>query len=387
VTGEKGTIWTRDFILLFIINNALFFGFQMITPNLPKYASTLGAGGALLGVISGAFAAASFVARPFAGRAADRLNKNLIQRASLGALVLVIISYGMVVDLRLIIAVRFLHGLLFGVNQTTTTTMVALLLPEDRMTSGIGMFTLGMVVSMGIAPAIGIWVMDTFGYVMFFQIAGAVTSVAFLFTFLVSKQPILPLKETSRKKGVAGFYAKEAAVPASVILLNASGFGVVSTFLILHGEARNIQNVGIFFTAFSAALLVSRILAGKYADRLPARRVLYPCSIMLCVAMLLLWRAQSIGYFIAAAIAHGICNGFSQPILQTMALLSVEPERRGVANGTYFMGVDIGNGISPVIAGAVASVFGYGAAFLYVVLPVTIGIFILIITDRKKNMV
>jgi MFS family permease len=291
----------------------------------------------------------------------------------------------MVDDLRLMIALRFLHGMLFGVNQTTTSTMVALLLPEDRMTSGIGMFTLGMVVSMGIAPGVGIWVMESYGYTMFFLVAGVITSVAFLFTFFVARQPTLPPKIRARQRGVAGFFAREAAVPATVILLNASGFGVVSTFLILHGEARNIQNVGVFFTAFSMALLVSRLVAGRYADRLPARHILYPCSVLLCVAMVLLWSAQSLAYLIAAAVAHGICNGFAQPILQTMALLSVEPERRGVANGTYFMGVDLGNGIAPVVAGIVASFYGYGASFLFVLIPVTIGIFVLFFTGRRAN--
>ena len=388
MAGKRVTIWTRDFILLFFINNILFMGFQMITPIIPKYTSDIGAGGAMLGLVTAVFAGASFLVRPIAGPACDRFNKNLILSLSLCGLFLSIFAYNLSQNILVLLLFRFLHGICFGINQTAVSTIVALILPEEKMSSGIGVFSLGMVVSMGAGPAVGIWLMEDYGYAMLFSSAGFFTAAAFLLTFFVSRQPILPPvdKPASHEgSGGPGFLALEATVPSLVTFLNSFAFGVVSTFLILHGEDRGIGNVGAFFTVYAAALLVVRAVAGRVAARVSVNRILYPCSVFLCVSLLLLWGATSLGHLVAAAVIQGVCNGFAQPILQSMALLSVEPERRGVASGTYFMGVDLGNSAAPVAAGMVAAYYGYGAAFLFMVIPVSLGILVLYAGARRAK--
>ena len=40
MTGEKNPLWTRDFILLSIANLAMFTGFYLLVPTVPKFATT-----------------------------------------------------------------------------------------------------------------------------------------------------------------------------------------------------------------------------------------------------------------------------------------------------------------------------------------------------------
>ena len=375
-------IWSKDFILLFIINNVLFFCFQMLTPNIPGYTAELGAAGGVIGLVTSSFAAAAFLVRPFAGSASDRFNKNLIQRVSLGALTLTLFSYALARNLPMLLVIRFLHGFLFGINQTATSTILSHVLPHYKMAAGFSIFSTGTIISMGIAPAAGLWIVESQGYPRLFFTSGVISLIAFAFTFFIKGQHTGYSGEPSIISAGADYFAKEAAAPAAITLLNTFAFAAVSTFLILHGEARDIPNVGFFYTVFAVTLLVVRLIAGSVVDQLPSKLILYPCSILICAAMIFLWGANSMSHLIAAAITYGISSGFTQPVLQAMAIRSVSLDRRGVASGTYYMGMDLGNSIGPIVAGMVASSYGYGAAFLSMILPVCLGMLIMIFAGQ-----
>ena len=383
---KSSTIWSKDFTLLFLINNILFFGFQLIMPVFPKYAASLGAGDSVLGLISSVFPVAAFLVRPFAGRAADRMNRNLIQRVSLLGMSLIMFAYLPVRDVALLTVVRIVHGVFFGINQTTTSTMVALVLPEDRMSSGIGMFSIGGVVSMAIAPPVALWIVGVFGYVTLYISAGAISVAALAFAFFVSQQSVSALAGQKETRGnlFTSLIATEAAIPATVSLLNSFFFGTIQTFVVLHGEQRGVANVGIFFTAYAAMLLVVRVGLGRFSDRIKPTYILYTCSTLFSVSILLMWGMNSVWMLVASAVVYGLANGFSQPLLQTMSLRSVSVERRGVASSTHFMGVDLGIGVGPIFAGMVAAWFGYAGAFLSMLIPVGLAVSVLFIGTRRR---
>ncbi len=75
MTGEKNPLWTRDFILLSIANLAMFTGFYLLVPTVPKFASTaLGANKVQIGYLVGIISLASVIIRPFAGYLLDSLD-------------------------------------------------------------------------------------------------------------------------------------------------------------------------------------------------------------------------------------------------------------------------------------------------------------------------
>lgn len=56
----------------------------------------------------------------------------------------------------------------------------------------------------------------------------------------------------------------------------------------------------------------------------------------------------------------------SQPALQTEALRSVPPEKRGLASSTMYIGGDLGQAVGPILGGVVAEQAGYGTMYLLV---------------------
>lgn len=72
---KKGTLWTKTYIILILVNVFSAFSFNMISTILSKYLVGLGATLTLAGIIVGIFSIAALVIRPLSGMAADRFNK------------------------------------------------------------------------------------------------------------------------------------------------------------------------------------------------------------------------------------------------------------------------------------------------------------------------
>ncbi len=64
-------MWTRNFILIVLINMLVFLSFQMITPCLPLYVQKIGATEKMIGLIAGIFTITAVSVRPFIGRFLD----------------------------------------------------------------------------------------------------------------------------------------------------------------------------------------------------------------------------------------------------------------------------------------------------------------------------
>lgn len=75
-----------------------------------------------------------------------------------------------------------------------------------------------------------------------------------------------------------------------------------------------------------------------------------------------------------AALLYAIGQGTGQTALQSACMKVAGPDRRGVAASTFFLGADMGQGIGPMIGGAISQKFGYKTMFISGITPLMIGI-------------
>jgi MFS family permease len=61
--------------------------------------------------------------------------------------------------------------------------------------------------------------------------------------------------------------AREALPPALIITTNNISYGLINAFVILYGQQMQIQQMGLFFTVYAAAVLVFRPMTGKMMER------------------------------------------------------------------------------------------------------------------------
>ncbi len=74
------------------------------------------------------------------------------------------------------------------------------------------------------------------------------------------------------------------------------------------------------------------------------------------------------------------------PSLQAMTVVGIEPNRRGAANSTYYVGFDMGVGLGAILFGRLVQQYGYAISFRMMFLPAAMVIIVFLVTlNRNKR--
>lgn len=385
-------IWTRPFVTIFAINFVINMSQFMVNALVPKLADSFGATAAVVGTVTGLFAATSLMIRPFVGAATTRVRGTYLLAVTTTVLLLAFLCYAVAPSVEVIVIGRLLQGFGMGLLAPVTLAMASDALPEGKMASGIGIFSLGQAIGMAAGPAAGLWLQGVIGYGWTFVVGAVAMAAVAAMALLLHSEP--PAPAADRPRGWRSFIAVEALVPAAVIFFFSGAYSVVHSFVILYGEAVGVRSIGLFFTAYALALLVSRPLAGPFADRYGPSAVIVPGAVVFGVAFVLIGTARSLPAFLVAGAVSAFGYGICQPAVQALSLMSVDRARRGIASNTSYMGVDLSFLVMPMIAGRLVSSFEAGGAsagtaysrmFLVMLVPIAVGLVVFLVVGRRTR--
>ena len=412
-------IFTRDFLLLATINLAMFFGFQMTNVGLPVYVAQLGANAQMVGLVGTVMTITAVVVRIFAGPLLDRFGR---KGALVGGSVIMaasIFSSAVFPIVGIILGVRLLQGLGWGLGSTASSTMAADVIPKRRFAEGMGYFALTNAVSSALAPAVSIALVQGPGAHYMIYVAAGCTALAFVLALFqrntaesgkaaagapdgapktdaqaTQENTSLglraasdaqtpqghspePTKQPLAQRGVSPLgqnttsvldtvFERRAVFPGMLMLLVNIGFGCITTFIALHGQEQGVANVSVYFIAYAVVTLASRPMIGRLIDRYGYRMPSILSCLGTVLTLALIGLANSALLFALAGALAGIGIGTAMGVFQAMAVASVEPWRRGVATSTYFIAFDIGIAVGSLLGGFVAGAFGYTAMYFVV---------------------
>lgn len=382
-------IWTRRFVVLLLINVIVSFAQFMTLALVPKLAHEIGATAVVVGIVTGVFAITSLAVRPGVGWATLRVRHNHLLIGTVVLIGVAFVLYACSDSIPMLVVARLIHGAAMGFLAPVTLAMASDALPPTRMAQGIGIFSLGQAVATALGPSAGLWLLAQWGYRPSFLIGAGLSLVAAAIALTV-RSPA-PVRHPGFRFGWRTFIAVEAIVPAAVILLLSGAYSGVNAFIVLYGEARGVEQMGLFFTTYAVVILLSRPIAGRIADRRGLAVVVIPGMVMFALAFVVISQAQTLfGFLLAAAVAalgYGIC----QPAIQTLCLIAVEPSRRGVASNTNYLGVDLGYLIMPILAGGIVTARvdagadaadAYSMMYLFLIAPVVLGLIVFVVFGR-----
>ncbi len=360
---DNKTLWTRPFVQIIAVNFLIFFSFNMLNPTLPVYLKQLEIPDSAIGIFLSLFTLGSVGMRPFGGHLIDNLNKKHLFLLGLCLLGVLIYSYALFQIMALLMVVRLLHGLVWGISSTTTSTLATLAIPRARLGKGMGYFGLSTAFSLAFAPAVALSILneESFTYVIHTSVAMLV--LAFLIAiFYPHQEGTRPRKEKSK-----GLIERTALLPATMIACVTLTMSAVTSFISLFAHQLGIENIGSFFTIYAIALLLVRPLIGTVIDKYGMMVAVMPSLASLMLALLLLATAQNLPMLLLSGFLYGAGFGGAQTALQTLSVMYVPPERYGVANATFFIGFDIGIGIGALLAGFLSDVIGYRLMYLWLI--------------------
>ena len=387
-----GEIFTRDFLLLATINLALFFGFQMTNVGLPVYVAQLGASAQIVGLVGTVMTVTAVAVRIFAGPLLDRFGR---KGALVGGSIIMaasIVSYAVFPIVGVILGMRLLQGLGWGLGSTASSTMAADVIPKNRFAEGMGYFALTNALSSALAPALSIALVQGPGGELMIYVAAGCAMLAFVLALFqrntVKREASSESSARTAPEGgppaAAGsglsrildtVFERRAAFPALLILLVNIGFGCITSFIALHGQEQGVDNVSVYFVVYAIVSLVSRPILGRLVDRYGYRIPSILACLGTMLTLVLIGLSRDALMFACSGVLAGVGVSTAMVVYQAMAVASVEPRRRGVATSTYFIGFDVGIAVGSLIGGFVAGAFGYTAMYLIVAaFPLAAGI-------------
>lgn len=361
--AQKEKLWTGPYLLLIAMGTMTSTCFYMVNPTITKYAVGLGASVAAAGVISGLFSITALVARPFSGLVADRVNRKRLLIFSTCVMGVAALGYSVSHTVPLLIAFRILHGVAFAFSGTVNVTMIASLVPRSRLGEGVGYYGLVNIFATAIGPSLGLSLGDAFGFGLSYVISGIMLFAAAGFALLIPlSQP--PAPRGAARKGIRLDDLVSLKVLPLALLggLFSMSNGIIGSYVALLGDVRGIANIGLYFTVNAVVLLVVRPLAGKLSDRKNGLLLVFPAMLLDGAALLLLGRAGALWMVSLAAVLKAMGQGSGQPTLQAASLKLLPPEKSGVASSTFYIGGDVGQGLGPMLAGAMVGACGADSA-------------------------
>ncbi len=376
---NRTKFWTRNFVLITLVNFFMFFAFQLFPSALPPYLKSLGAPDSILGLLQGVITIATLLVRPFAGLALDRYGRKGLFIAGLIGMMLSTAAYRFFPVVAIIFVIRFTHGMVWGLSNTACSTVASDSIEKERFAEGMGYFSLASSIAMAIAPAIAL----SLGMKKNVLLALAFLIVSLLLALLIKYEKV-PHTQGLVKKKVAP-YAKESILPSSIMFLIMITYGSIMTFLALYGAEKSIKGVGLFFTVYAVSMLITRPYLGRLVDRKGFGAGIWPGVILIPIALLILSVSNSLLAFLVCAVFYGIGIGAAQSSLQTMAIVKVPKDRTGAANATFFTGFDGGIGVGAVLAGFISAITGHSGMFAFMaVFPILAGVLYYVLLKYKK---
>ena len=348
----------------------VFLGLQMLVPTIPLYVTALGGDKTLAGLAIGLYAVSSLLVRPLAGLAMDAYGRRGILVGGMLTFLACVLAFNWVTALLPFLALRIVQGMGWGACGTAVGTIAADIISPARLGEGMGYYALASTLAIAIGPYVGLSVVQVGGFRGLFYLAALTVAVAIGLAFLLHYPAI---NRSSGPKNCAPYEAK--AVPAAVILFFATmTYGAVASFVALYGTQQGIARIGLFFTVYAVAVALVRPISGRLADRRGFDAVIVGGLVCILVTMLILAQAAGLAAFLLAAALYGLGFGAVQPALQALAVVDVQPERRGAASGTFFTAFDLGSGLGSVLWGAVAQRLGFALMYLTAAIPALIAL-------------
>ena len=383
---ERKSIWNRNYTLVFLCNILTAFSFHILTPTIPKYVLALGGGVELAGFAATAFSITAILTRPFVGYYINIKRKKVILTAALVIVACSILGYALSGSVVMILLFRLLHGVGWGMVTTANSTVLVASIGEDQIGRGIGLFGIASSLASVFAPNLGLQLIQGVGYRWMFLISFALAVAGCLMSLGVDENAMRKSQAPHGKLNVLEhLFAREAVVPAVVILCVGAGMASITNFIVIYAESLSVSGIGYYFTVAGAVMLVMRPLFGRLSDSRFSRTIVFVSLAGFSLVFLTLGLARTLPVFLVAAVLYGTFYGALCPILQTWCVKAVDVSKSGTANSTYYTALDIGQALGASAAGLLSVRMSYSNMYFTVMIPQLLAIaLVAVVTLRER---
>ncbi len=366
----KPRLWNRDYILVLISNLVAAGAHSIFLSILPLYVADIGGNNAVAGAMAGALTAVSMIARPISGNLIDRIGRRPIVIAGGISFAVVTLMYNIALNIPLLFMVRILYGVALGFYLVSAQTLLADVVPQERLVDGVGYYGVSSSLAGSVAPALGVYLSRTFGFRVLFIVMGIMGFIGgvVLIGIRSNVKPVYQKGTNENGKQVKfnplALIEIAVVVPALVAMVKMFALSASSNYLTACGIERGIENVAIYFTVNSLVMLGTRLINSALTKKFTYSSIIMFGIVSMTVSLILIAWAQSVWVLIIAGVLAGIGNGLALPLIQVIVFKICKPERRGTASATHGLFSDLGNGTGAMTWGMISNSFGYTITYI-----------------------
>ena len=339
------------------------------SPIVAGYAQSIGASGLWMGIISALITASAVVCRPITGNLADRTAKFRLVLSGCLLMMVASIAYVVFPYVWCVALFRCLHGVGYACCSIGVSSWLTMLLPPEKLKSGVGMYGTVNALAMAIGPAIGIRTRNALGYHWSFLIAGASAFITIMLVLMIRDRGVPVRRETQKKTGKPQIVFPRVVPIAFALGLIAIPYTANKSFLVTYVETTGLDlQPDIFFTLYAVILVGLRVVLAKMFDKVSYSKFLLICNIAMIGCMTALSFMQGYLVMLLAALLMAGSYGILFSVSQSATAAAAPAEQRGIARGTYYLGLAFGSSLGPVIGGALYG--GLDISLFYPVLSV-----------------
>ncbi|MCL2112417.1 MAG: MFS transporter [Streptococcaceae bacterium] len=361
----KEKLWTMTFVINMLLNFIFYLVFYLPTVVIGSMAMTeYHASASIAGILSGIFIVGGFIARLWTGNNMKRFGaKKLLY---IGTIIYFALTFGYfaVHSVGLLLLLRLIHGVGFGIAATASGTLAGAIVPASRRGEGIGYYALSVTLSSAVGPFLSMFLYASSGFNILIILSAILLFTALIGIFLlhIPKTTTHTSVSTDKKKKFAwSNYFEKKALPISLIaFLIGIAYSSILSFMDAYASSIHLaQAASFFFLVYAVTVLISRPLTGRIFDTHGDNFVMYPTYLFFAIGLFLIGLAHSGWMLLVAAIFIGLGYGSFSPFGQAIAIRTSGFERLGVATSTFFGLMDMGVGFGPFILGLIMPLLGY----------------------------
>lgn len=370
---------TRDMALVMLATFCFMSSNMLANPIVAGYAESLGASGMLMGVVAGSMSFISLFCRPIAGNLSDRTSKRTLVTAGTVLYFTAGLLYYFANSPIMLIMARVINGVGFACCSVCLATWMSLLLPIRHMGSGMGLYGTMNALAMAVGPALGIRAQKYIGYRLTFLSSLILAAIMLIATLMVKNggQPVRKKQPSTTENpslavdiddsidGSAGATKKHhlsirsilepRVVPLSLtFMMFAIAYFANQSFIMNYVEARHLPvSADLFFMFYAVTLLVLRMVLRDLFDSKGFRSWLTLCSLGMLAMLACMTFLFNDWMLLLAAFFTAVGYGLMSSVTQAQAVVIAGRERSGIANSTYYAGIDLGMSVGPFVGGLV----------------------------------
>jgi MFS family permease len=358
--APRPPLFTPRFFIMCGFSFTVFLSAFLLLPTAPLRILSLGGSSLAAGSFLGLLTYASAFTAPLTGALADRWGRRRTLVTCSLVLAVFAAGYAFAATPRGVIALALAQGLFWSGLLAASAAYITGVIPESRRAEGIGYWGLSTMLAIAVAPNVGLWLYAR-GWRWLCAIAGALNLLMAGIAWALVEQP---RSLTSDRLFTRRMLEWRVLLTSVTLFLYSFGYGAVTSFVALYATTSGVTPPGLYFTALSIVVLLTRPFCVPLADRFGHRRVLLPCFVLISAGLALLALGPSRATLVASAVVFGSGFGTAYPVFAAFVTRRVEPLRRGAAFGAILAAFDTGIGTGSISAGWIIGHRGFQAAYL-----------------------